>query len=501
MNKVSFRKNFYFTIAAVGAIAALLIALGYSESFLKDRVWALIISLFGLSDSSDMGQTAVDIFTNALRIIKVILWMAIIVFLVRFFSALFFDRLFRRDDARETPALIKNIFSIIVYMIAFFIIFKYQYPNTDLTSLFTTSTIVGLVVGLALQDTLGNLFAGIALQADQPFQVGDVISLNAPGLPPGAGTGVVESITWRGVKIRTFTNKLILFSNSALGKEAIEVAPRQNLNARIVFFNTLYTHSPARTIKIVRDVVRQVENVSNKIRPVVRIKNLAADGIDWEVKYWLEDYSKFNDTDALIRQRIWYAFEREDINFAYPTRTVYLKRPEPKPDVEVLENDMFERLSNVQLFAPLSDEETLKLAGASSRRVYAPGEPIVRAGQDGTSMFVVHRGDVQVQIKDGAAMTTVATLREGDIFGEMGLFTGEPRAATVIASEEAEVLEIGHRALKPLLEGNPSLAKELSETIAARKIELDSRKAEARTTVEAETTGIFNSIKKFFGLE
>jgi hypothetical protein len=55
--------------------------------------------------------------------------------------------------------------------------------------------------------------------------------------------------------------------------------------------------------------------------------------------------------------------------------------------------------------------------------------------------------------------------------------------------------------LKPLLEGNPSLAKELSETIAARKIELDSRKAEARTTVEAETTGIFNSIKKFFGLE
>ena len=119
-----------------------------------------------------------------------------------------------------------------------------------------------------MQDTLGNLFAGIALQADQAFQVGDVISIS------NKNGGVVESVSWRGVKIRTFQNKLLVLSNSAMGKETIEVAPRGNLNARLVFFHTLYIESPSRTIQLIREAVRQVENVSPKIRPVVRIMNL-----------------------------------------------------------------------------------------------------------------------------------------------------------------------------------------------------------------------------------
>lgn len=179
------------------------------------------------------------------------------------------------------------------------------------------------MVGLALQDTLGNLFAGLAIQADQPFQVGDVVTISTRGV------GVVEAVSWRGVKIRTFNNRLLMISNSVLGKETIEVAPKDNLNARSVWFNSLYSNSPARTIQAVRDAVRQVENVSAKIRPVVRIRNLGDNGIDWEVKYWLDDYTRQNDTDALIRLRIWYIFQREKIDFAFPTRTIHI---EPKAE-------------------------------------------------------------------------------------------------------------------------------------------------------------------------
>ena len=212
---------------------------------------------------------------------------------------------------------------------------------------------------MALQDTLGNLFAGLAIQADQPFQVGDVISI------PNKGIGVIENISWRGVKIRTFQNKLLVISNSVLGKEAIEVAPRENLNARLVFFNTLYANSPAKTIQAVREVVRQVENVSQKMRPIVRVRNLGDNGIDWEVKYWLEDYAKHNETDALIRQRIWYAFQREKIEFAYPTRTIHVEtKPQENVFVET-DNAIFERLNNISIFSPLDDEEVEKLADAS----------------------------------------------------------------------------------------------------------------------------------------
>src|SRR6185295_10790552 len=199
--------------------------------------------------------------------------------------------------------------------------FQAQYPSINLGSIFAGSAILGIVVGLALQDTLGNLFAGIALQADQPFQVGDVISI------PNGGNGVVESVSWRGVKIRTFQNKLLVISNAVLGKETIEVAPRGNLNARLVNFDTVYIDSPAKIIQVARDAIRQAENVSQKIRPIVRIRGLGDHGLEWEVKYWLDDYSKYNDTDALVRQRIWYAFKREKITFAYPTRTVHVEPP------------------------------------------------------------------------------------------------------------------------------------------------------------------------------
>jgi small-conductance mechanosensitive channel len=94
-------------------------------------------------------------------------------------------------------------------------------------------------------------------------------------------------------------------SNSNAAKEAIEVCPRDNLNARLVYFSTVYTDSPAKTIHIVRDAVREADNVSPKITPIVRIRELADSSINWEIKYWLENYAKYNDSDALVRPRVW----------------------------------------------------------------------------------------------------------------------------------------------------------------------------------------------------
>ena len=135
-------------------------------------------------------------------------------------------------------------------------------------------------------------------------------------------TGVVEEISWRAIKIRTFTNHVVLIANSNAAREPIEVCPRDNLNARLVFFNTLYSDSPAKTIHVVREAVREADNVSEKVTPIVRIRNLGDNGVDYEVKYWLKDYAKYNDTDALVRQKIWYAFRRAGLT-SHPTRTLF----------------------------------------------------------------------------------------------------------------------------------------------------------------------------------
>lgn len=428
-----------------------------------------------------------------LDITKLVLWGFLAIVVIRGLNDLIFGFGFRIRRGYEAPNLVRNIFSIIAYVIVFTILSKIYIKGIDVTTVLATSTAFGLIIGLALQETLGNLFAGASLHADKPFQVGDVITV-------GQHTGVVESVTWRAVKIRTFTNHIVLISNSNASKEYIQVFPRDNLNARLVFFNTVYSNVPARAIHVVREAVRSVPNVSPQMTPIVRIRNLGDNGVDYEVKYWLEDYARYNDTDALIRQRIWYAFQREGqgLDFAFPTRTVYMQQVS-QDSAPSDGSAVFDRLSAVDIFRPLSPEETATLAEATVTHGFAPGELVIRAGARGSSMFVVHRGRVDVQVADNGRPRTVATLKEGDFFGEMALFTGEPRTANVVAKEETEVLEIGHQAIKRLFDTNPALVEALSRTIAERRAGLKAKQDDTEM-IKKESAGVLASIKSFFGL-
>jgi small-conductance mechanosensitive channel len=424
--------------------------------------------------------------------IQLLLFGILAYILVRVLNFLVFG-MFRLRRGFDAPTLVQNVFSIVAFSLLFLLIFSWEFPNANLGALFTTSAIFGVILGLALQDTLGNFFAGISLQADRPFQVGDVITVGVQ-----RHTGVVEEITWRAIKIRTFQNHVVLINNSSAAKEPIEVCPRDNLNARLVFFNTLYTDSPAKTIHVVREAVREADNVSDRITPIVRIRNMGDSGVEYECKYWLDDYAKYNDTDALVRQRIWYAFRRAGLNFAFPTRTLHVER---KP-AGVRDTDggaIVERLSAVDIFAPLSVEETGMLAHAAVRHVFAPGETVIRAGDEGSSMFVVHNGRVQVQISENGRPRPVATLNEGDFFGEMALFTGEPRTANVVALEETEVLEIGHAAMKRLFDTNPDLVESLSFIISERREGL-APQASSFVASANGSAGILSAIRRFFGI-
>lgn len=497
-----FRKKAIVFVIFSGIVIIILLLMPFAEV----QLFTYFQNQFGITITPDghsvpisgdrgpgmMVETSISLGVNFLRIIKIVLWMALVISLVRFLGSMIVSTI--RGSQAEVASLVKTVFSIIIYIVSFFIIFQTQYPDVPLAPLFTGSTILGIVVGLALQDTLGNLFAGIAIQADQPFQVGDVITmLNQQG-------GVVESVSWRGVKIRTFQNKLLVVSNAVLGKEIIEVAPRDNLNARLVFFNTEYDASPTKTIQLVRDAVRQIENVSSKIRPIVRVRNLGDNGLDWEVKYWLEDYSKFNDTDALIRQRIWYVFNRENIDFAYPTRTIHMAEKREEETLVEYVSTVSEHLQQVPLFTPLGEDELERLAKASSTRVFAPGEAIVRRGQEGNSMFVIVRGAVNVQIPENDHHKIINKLTSNDFFGEMSLLTGQPRTATVIAEQETEVVQIKKNALKPLFETNPELMKSICDIIEERRALLVQKDTEEEESTDA-TAGVLSSLRRFFGLK
>src|SRR5262245_836115 len=479
-NQTDYKRKFVlFVIATALVVLAVVVFHYWVEPRLRDYLTERLT-----------GRVTED---NLLKIPKLILWSLLAYLGVRALNSILFDFVFRIRRGFEAPSLVRNVFSLVAFSIAFVVIFNKIYREVNLGALFTTSAIFGVIIGLALQDTLGNFFAGISLHADRPFQVGDVIVVGQQ-----KHTGVVESITWRAIKIRTFTNHVVLVANSNAAREAIEVCPRDNLNARLVYFGTVYQDSPAKTIHVVREAVRDADNVSDKITPIVRMRNFGDSSVDWEIKYWLEDYARYNDTDALVRQRIWYALRRNGLSFAFPTRTIQVERRTPILPIRP-EDQIADRLSAVDIFAPLSADELRQLAKATGVHVFAPGETLIRAGDEGSSMFVIHNGRVAVQVSEHGAARTVATLSDGNFFGEMALFTGEPRTANVVAVAETGVFEIRHAAMKHLFETNPDLAESISWTITERQADL-AKGSEAAQPSIAESAGLLSSIKRFFGL-
>ncbi|MFL6285914.1 MAG: cyclic nucleotide-binding domain-containing protein [Pyrinomonadaceae bacterium] len=440
------------------------------------------------TDQQRMSQMAGSV---AETVASVALWMSLALVAVRALNALVFF-LFRKRKGYEAPSLMRDIFSLVLYITAFAVILKYHFETLSFGALLSGSALLGVILGLALQDTLGNLFSGISLHADKPFQVGDVITV-------GKNTGVLMASTWRAVKIKTFSNHIVLVSNSVIAKEAIEVCPQNGSNARIVTFSAAYTDSPVKVIHVVREVVRECDNVIRYMTPNVRIRNLGDSAVDYEVKYWLIDYARHNDTDALIRQRIWYAFRRSGLTFAFPTRTVHIEQPAAHDGDGRDAESLAELLSAVDIFSPLNSAELNALASNVRGHVFAPGEIIIRAGDSGSSMFVVGRGSVDVRVDSNGTSRMLKRLSEGDFFGEMGLFTGEPRTANVIAADETEVLEIGHDAMKGLFDTNPDLVEALSHTINERRAGLAAR-ADSPTDEQETHAGILSKIKHFFGL-
>lgn len=412
---------------------------------------------------------------------------------VRAISYLLFDIAFVKRKGREAPDLLRGVLAITLYSIAFFFIYSRVIQGGLGLGIVATSTVVSVVIGLALQDTLGNFFAGISIHIEQPFHILDSVRI-------GTEIGRVEAVTWRTTAIRTNNNTVIIFPNSRVAREQIEIFPFNNLNRHVLRFPAPYGVPPETVIPLVRESVRVMPNVAVEKIPVVRIAEFHDSSIMYELLYWVRDYMMTPDMDARIREYIWYVYRRNDIDIPFPIRHLLMEQVEPKPHVRARTYERF--IKSVPLFEPLNDEERARVVGSLVKHLYAPGELILRRGDAGDSMFIISRGRIEVRLPQADGSTQpVAVLGQGNFFGEMALFTGEPRTADVCTLEETEVLEIRKIAIEPLMQDNSQLAEAISRRVAERQAELI---AHTRTVPEEEkqqqSANILRRIQRFFSL-
>ena len=406
--------------------------------------------------------------------------------LVQLFDYVAFDIAMKRRRSVAAPRLLRDIVSLGLY----FLLFSwavYGVFQTQVTKFLAATTLLAAILALALQETLGNLFSGIALHLEDSFEVGDVIK-------SGDVIGVVEVLSWRATRIRTFGgNSPVYLPNSLLSRERLEVYPRGNLNARIVQVPLDVNTPPAVVIPILTQAAAHVEGVSNEIPCFARVGAFGESTIVYEVKYFTREYDKRDRIDADIKKAIWYALKRNELSLPLPIRSFQQYTP-PKRDDAPSDQAIRDRLQKVDVLSPLTDESRAALANAAKVRFYSRGETILRHGSPGDSMAVIHEGTVSVRLADDSE---VAQLGTGSVIGEMALLTGDARTANVVALTDVRTIEITRDALQPIIQSHPQLAAAITARVMERRQRLNEILAASQDDDELT---IRTRILTFFGL-
>jgi len=419
-----------------------------------------------------------------------IAWVALIIFVVRVVDAFIFDVVMSRRRNVIAPQLLRQIVALILYMLLFASALKLVL-DYDVKTALTGGAVLAAVVGLALQDTLGNLFSGIALHMEGAFDVGDVVH-------SGEHIGVVESVSWRATRMRGFNNQMIILPNSVIARERLEIFPNANLNARVIQFGIDYNVPPATVIGIVSQAAAHVDGVARELPCFARVANFADSSVVYEIKYHTRVYAQRDRIDADIRKAVWYALQRNKIAFATPVRAFQNYTP-PEVRHEVSADDVLTRLREVDILSPLTETARQTIAAATRIHFYSKGETILRHAAAGDSMFVVHTGTASVRLPDDSEQGwhEVAQLGPGTVFGEMALLTGETRTADVVALTDVTALEIGKDSLQPVLTDHPDLVLAITAKVIQRKGHLDALRA---GEPEEEETSIVSRVRAWFGL-
>ena len=344
--------------------------------------------------------------------------------------------------------------------------------------LLATSAVGAVVVGFALQDTLGNAFAGLAIQSEKPFSLGHWVKV-------GDFEGRVVEVTWRATKLRTKTGNFIVLPNNIVGKEPIINFSEPVAPTRIqVDVGVHYDAPPNRVKTVLREALSQCPLVLQSPAPEIEMGNFAPSSIDYYVRFWIDDYARDEVARDQVRSAIYYAFKRHEIEIPYPIQTEISIDP-PVRDERLRTAEREVMLAGVDLFAPLTEEQRRAVAAATTMATFGDGETIVRQGQPGDSMYLVCSGRVAVKIDSRA--DAIAVIEKGGYFGEMSLLTGDARSADVVAIGDVTVLEIAAAVFRELGEASPHAVEQVGLAAATRRTELEGVRAanKAAAVIEA----------------
>jgi small-conductance mechanosensitive channel/CRP-like cAMP-binding protein len=461
-----------YSLALLGLIGGLIVLFAIMFQFLHGRTPRRFLSaaivfliasglaLFGLDIHRWVNVAASEpAAIIAKQVVSVLWWMALANLSIRAADLFLWRGVLR---SQQVPKLLKDVVGALFYLIALFAIVALVFDQ-PVTGLLATSGVVAVVLGFALQNTLGDVFSGIALNMEHPYRQGDWIQLD------NGFEGEVVEVNWRATHLRSRDDTEIVQPNSSMATARIvnfHYPTKQyafNLQLRLD-----YQLPPSRAKAILMAAALDCDRVVKDPAPIPRVWDFEESTVLYDVKVWVEDFSQHpNHVDA-VYSKIWEHLRWAGVSVAYPQRDVHMYRSTERDQTASLAIN--ELLRRVDLFASLEGDERAELAQRTNMIQLRPGRHIVEQGDSGSSLYIIAEGLLSVRIKfDDGATNQVATVGPGDFFGEMSLLTGTPRTATVVALTDSVIYEIDKAQLEPILKARPETAEVLAAYLERRR--------------------------------
>jgi small-conductance mechanosensitive channel len=332
-------------------------------------------------------------------------------------------------------------------------------------TLIATSGVFAIVLGLALQNTLSDVFSGIALNLGRPYVLGDWIVLS-----DGTEGRVVET-NWRSTHLLTLAHNVVALPNSFLAKLGLtNVSRPEESHGLSVTIRLAPTKMPA----IVADVMNAALQSSNTILreppPVVAIKALDATAIEVDLFFRVANVGQRIPAKNEIFDLVYRHSKSAGLRLATPPSSAILMNDLPSEETGNLpEVTPIKLINAIPVFSALTDSEKEALAATVAMRTYRKGDVIVRQGEMLPSLMIVRTGIiVRERGEDDAHPQEIGHLSPGDFFGETGLLAGIGETSTLRAMSHVVVYEIDQQSFAPLLLDRPEMAEDLAAVLSAR---------------------------------
>ena len=409
------------------------------------------------------------------------------------------DFYFETKRGTTIPHFLREVVGGIIFLIVLLLVLSYEYhAEAQLKGLLAGSGVLAIIVGFAGQNLFAGIIGGIAIQINRPYKLGDWLKV-------GDTYAEVREINWRSTRLCTNDDiYLDIPNNEMVSHQIVNLHYPTEIHAMRIRVGVEYKNPP----NLVKDALRlAAQSAKNVVRdPPVRVflVDFADHAVIYEIKYYMGNHSRINETNDSVRTNVWYELKRQGITIPFPIRTLHVERKKPPPPEED-QAEAFSILRGERLFGCLSEEQLNQMVNQARLKLFGRGEPVIEEGAAGDSMFVMLRGAANVFVSKNGSKIRVASLGAGDCFGEMSLLTGEPRSATVRAHGDCYVMEIGKPVMGEVLRDAPDCLVLLSELLAQRKMETEGILKEARSDEHAikqrqYSATFLNRLRTFFQL-